>query len=155
MSYLWSTLAVAAAVLLGYLLRSLSSLPDLSLIFLLAVLFPAVRFGMWPAIYASLLSFLAYNLFFIHPVYTFTVAEPYELLALVIFLIVAVITSALAGRVRDQAREMVKAQTAAETERVRNTLLASISHDFRTPLASILGSATSLIAPSSRPTTCR
>ena len=42
-------------------------------------------------------------------------------------------------------REMVAARSAAETERVRNTLLASISHDFRTPLASILGSATSLI----------
>src|SRR4029450_13140542 len=40
---------------------------------------------------------------------------------------------------------MVSARTAAETERVRNTLLASISHDFRTPLASILGSATSLL----------
>ena len=40
---------------------------------------------------------------------------------------------------------MVAARSAAETERVRNTLLASISHDFRTPLASILGSATSLI----------
>ena len=37
------------------------------------------------------------------------------------------------------------AKTATETERVRNTLLASISHDFRTPLSSILGSATSLI----------
>jgi two-component system sensor histidine kinase KdpD len=43
------------------------------------------------------------------------------------------------------AREMLTARTAAETERVRNTLLASISHDFRTPLSSILGSATSLI----------
>jgi K+-sensing histidine kinase KdpD len=43
------------------------------------------------------------------------------------------------------AREMVSAKTATETERVRNTLLASISHDFRTPLSSILGSATSLI----------
>ena len=43
------------------------------------------------------------------------------------------------------AREMVSARSAAETERVRNTLLASISHDFRTPLASILGSATSLL----------
>ena len=43
------------------------------------------------------------------------------------------------------AREMVSAKTATETERVRNTLLASVSHDFRTPLASILGSATSLI----------
>jgi len=43
------------------------------------------------------------------------------------------------------ARDMVSAKTATETERVRNTLLASISHDFRTPLSSILGSATSLI----------
>jgi two-component system sensor histidine kinase KdpD len=43
------------------------------------------------------------------------------------------------------ARAIVATRTAAETERVRNTLLASISHDFRTPLASILGSATSLL----------
>jgi two-component system sensor histidine kinase KdpD len=43
------------------------------------------------------------------------------------------------------AKEMVSARSAAETERVRNTLLASVSHDFRTPLASILGSATSLL----------
>jgi two-component system sensor histidine kinase KdpD len=43
------------------------------------------------------------------------------------------------------AREIVATRTAAETERVRNTLLASISHDFRTPLSSILGSATSLL----------
>ena len=43
------------------------------------------------------------------------------------------------------AREMAIAQYQAETERVRNILLASVSHDFRTPLASILGSATSLL----------
>src|SRR4029079_18988736 len=43
------------------------------------------------------------------------------------------------------AREMVSVRSAAETERVRNILLASVSHDFRTPLAPILGSATSLL----------
>ena len=43
------------------------------------------------------------------------------------------------------ADEMMTARSAAETERVRNILLASVSHDFRTPLASILGSATSLL----------
>src|SRR5262249_32086873 len=43
------------------------------------------------------------------------------------------------------AREIPSARTVAATERVRNTLLASISHDFRTPLSSILGSATSLM----------
>jgi two-component system sensor histidine kinase KdpD len=42
------------------------------------------------------------------------------------------------------ARDMVDAKTATETERVRNTLLASVSHDFRTPLSSIIGSASSL-----------
>ena len=73
------------------------------MLFLVAVLLIAVNFGIWPAIYASALSFLVYNFFFIEPLYTFTIAEPYELLALVIFLVVAVITSALAGRVRVQA----------------------------------------------------
>ncbi len=291
--FAYATFAVAAALGAGELLTKLTPIPNLSMVFLLAVLFTAVSFGIWPAIYASVLSFLIYNFFFIEPIYTFTVAEPYELLALVIFLLVAVITAALAGRVRAQAevsaarmramrrlyeftrrlsglatldavaegaaseihaslarsvvvmlardddldltaswppedmldaapmtaarwayshvepagadtatlpivpwffvplrigdktlgvigvakppgmspldpearalldtlseqtaaaleraslaREMVSAKTATETERVRNTLLASISHDFRTPLSSILGSATSLI----------
>jgi two-component system, OmpR family, sensor histidine kinase KdpD len=104
MPYLWSTLPVAIAVVVGRLLTALTPFPNLSMIFLMAVLFPAVTFGIWPAIFASVLSFLAYNFFFIEPIYTFTVAEPYELLSLVIFLVVAVITSALAGRVREQAR---------------------------------------------------
>ena len=52
----------------------------------MAVVFAAVTFGIWPAVFASVLSFLAYNLFFIEPLYTFTVAKPHELLALVVFL---------------------------------------------------------------------
>ena len=125
------------------------------MVFLMAVLFSAVSFGIWPAIYASVLSFLAYNFFFIEPLHSFSVTEPHELLALFVLLAVAVLTSAIAGRARDQARtalerarlaeEVNAARAAAETERVRNTLLASISHDFRTPLASILGAASSLI----------
>ena len=102
--FLWSTLAVVAAVLVGELLSTVTALPNLSMVFLMAVLFSAISYGMWPAIYASALSFLAYNFFFIEPLYTFTVAQPHELFALVIFLAVAVMTSALAGRVRDQAR---------------------------------------------------
>jgi two-component system sensor histidine kinase KdpD len=291
--FAYAALAVAAALGGGELLTRLTPIPNLSLVFLLAVLFTAIAFGVWPAIFASVLSFFVYNFFFIEPVYNLTVAEPYELLALVIFLVVAVISATMAGRVREQARisasrmratrrlyeftrrlsglatpdavaegaaseihtslgnpvvvllaqgadlelvaawppedtldaaaitaarwayshaepagantgtlpiipwyfvplrigdktlgaiglgrnadgtpldsearsllntlteqaaaaldrallgrEMVSAKAATETERVRNTLLASISHDFRTPLSSILGSATSLI----------
>lgn len=111
--YVWSAIFVGAAILVGRTLVSLTPLPNLSMIFLVAVLLPAVTFGFWPAIYASLLSFLAYNFFFIEPLYNFTIAEPYELLALVIFLAVAIITSTLAGRVKTQVRNSV--------ERIRGT----------------------------------
>lgn len=150
--FLSSSAGVALATLAGLGMTSLVPLPNVSMVYLLAVVFAAVRFGIWPALLASLLSFMAYNFFFIEPFYTFTVTQAHELLALFMFLAIAVLTSTIAGREKDQAtraarlgREIVTARTAAETERVRNTLLASISHDFRTPLASILGAATSLI----------
>ena len=97
-----ATLAVAAAVGIGIAVRHTVALPDLSLIFLAAVLVCAVSLGAPAAIAAALLSFLAYNFFFIQPLYTLTIAEPHELLALTIFLMVAVLTGGLAGRVRDQ-----------------------------------------------------
>ena len=95
--------AVAGAVGLGLALETVTKLPNLSMVFLLAVIVCAMRFGLWPAILASLLSFLAYNFFFIDPRWTFTVAEPHELLSLLIFLIVAVTTGTMAGRQREQA----------------------------------------------------
>ena len=69
----------------------------------------------WSAILAAFLSFFAYNFFFIEPIYTLTIAEPHELFALLIFLLVAVLTGGLAGRVREQsdaaARRVVATQS--------------------------------------------
>ncbi len=98
-----SVLAVAAAVLIGFNLERLTPLPNLSMIFLLAVLLCALRFGVWSAIGAALLSFMSYNFFFMEPRNTFAIAEPYELFALLIFLVVAIVTGTLAGRLREQA----------------------------------------------------
>lgn len=95
--------SVAAAVAIGFALERVTRLPNLSMIFLLAVLICAIRAGLWAAIGAAALSFLAYNFFFIEPRFTFTVAEPYELFSLIMFLVVAVATGTLAGRLRAQA----------------------------------------------------
>jgi two-component system, OmpR family, sensor histidine kinase KdpD len=98
-----AAISVAGAVFIGTLVTRWVNLPNVSMIFLTAVLFCAVTYGIWSAIAAAMLSFLAYNFFFIPPVYTFTIAEPHELFALLIFLLVAVLTGGLAGRVREQA----------------------------------------------------
>ena len=95
-------LAVSGAVLLGLVASHFLKLPNLSMIFLAAVLFCAITFGTWSAVIAAGLSFLAYNFFFISPLHTFTIASPHELLALFVFLLVAILTGGLAGRVREQ-----------------------------------------------------
>jgi len=97
-----ASIAVGTAVLVGMVLRSSLELPNLSMLFLTAVLVCAVNLGTVSAIYAAILSFLAYNFFFIDPLYTFSVARPHELFALLMFLLVAVLTGGLAGRVRAQ-----------------------------------------------------
>lgn len=93
---------VAMAVLAGHGLERMTRLPNLSMLFLLAVLISALRFGVWSGVSAAMLSFLAYNFFFIEPRHTFTVAEPQELFALLVFLVAAVATGGLAGRLREQ-----------------------------------------------------
>jgi two-component system sensor histidine kinase KdpD len=100
--------SVACAVAVGEALTSVLKLPNLSMIFLTAVLFSAMRFGTRAAVMAALASFAAYNFFFIEPIYQFTVAQPQELFALLIFLAVAVLTGSLTGRVRDQRETVIK-----------------------------------------------
>jgi len=95
--------AVVAGVVAGKLLERVTELPNLSMVFLFAVLICALRFGLYSAVAAAALSFLAFNFFFIAPRFTLTVASPHELFGLLIFLVVAVATGSLAGRLREQA----------------------------------------------------
>ncbi|WP_244630110.1 sensor histidine kinase [Microvirga tunisiensis] len=111
--YLWSAAAVITAAGIGLALTSQVRLPNVSMVFLLAVLFSAARFGIWPALVSSGLSFLAYNFFFIEPLHSFGVTEPHELLALFVLLAVAVLTSTIAGHAREQARRAAEREVAS------------------------------------------
>src|SRR5215510_4159726 len=102
-AYVLSAAVVCVAGVTAKILESFLALPNLSMIFLTAVLFSATTWGLGPSIFASILSLLVYDFFFVSPVFTFTVANPQDILALVVFLITAVLTSNLAARVRHQA----------------------------------------------------
>ncbi|UIJ72070.1 sensor histidine kinase KdpD [Aurantimonas sp. HBX-1] len=102
--YAAAVASVVAATLIGSQMLRFVPLPNVSMVYLLAVLVPAIAYGTWPAVFASFLSFVAYNFFFIDPTKTFTIARPHEVLALVMFLIIAVSMSAVAGQAREQIR---------------------------------------------------
>ncbi len=101
--YGWSAAIVVLSAAVAEFLRQHLSLPNLSMVFLIGVLSVAVRLGLWPSIFACLLSALIYNFFFIRPLYTFSIASPQEALAFIVYFIVAIITSQIAARMREQA----------------------------------------------------
>lgn len=113
-SYLASTAFVLGALALGIVLDRFLDVQNIALVFLTAILGASVTFGLWPGLYASLLSVLAFNFFFLPPVHTFTIADPENIFAFFFFLLVALIASNLTARVRSQA--IVARQRAKTTD---------------------------------------
>ena len=152
-TYVLSAAAVCIAGVTAKILESLLALPNLSMVFLIAVLFSAVTWGLGPSILASILSLLVYDFFFVSPIFTFTVANPQDILALVIFLITAVLTSNLAARVRHQAdaahhREARTAALYALSRQIAGAAgLNDVLRAIVTQVAQILGAKVVVLLP--------
>lgn len=97
-------LVAAVSVLIGIVL-SVVPIANISILYLLAVLAAAVRYGRGPAITAAFAAFLTFNWFFVEPVHTFAVHRAEEVLALVVLLLAAVVIGQLAARERARRRE--------------------------------------------------
>src|SRR6201996_7348004 len=76
---------------------------NVDLVFLTAVVLVAVRYGLWPSLLASVTASLAYNFFFLPPIYTFTITDPTNIAAFFFFMLIAILVSNVAARVRTQA----------------------------------------------------
>jgi len=98
-----TTWFVALAIPIGIGLHQILGITNVALVFLTAILIGAVLHGLGPSLFASLIAMLAYNFFFLPPIYTFTIADPENVVALFFFAVVAIIASNLAARVRGQA----------------------------------------------------
>src|SRR5262245_27234711 len=109
--YVATLLAVAAALGVGELIQPLLGIENVDLVFLTVVVGIAVRYGLWPSLFATVVSSLCYNFFFLPPIYTFTITDPTNVGAFVFFTIVAVVVSHFAARGRTQ--------TVAAQDRVR------------------------------------
>ncbi len=82
--FVFTLVAVAATTVALILLRARLSTQVIALLYLLPVMLSATRWGLLPALVASLAAFFAFNYFFLVPTYTFVVSDPEELLALLV-----------------------------------------------------------------------
>jgi two-component system, OmpR family, sensor histidine kinase KdpD len=131
---------VAAAAMIALVLQRLPH-ANLSLLFIIGVLIVAVRYGLWPAVYASVLSFLVFNFFFTEPLYSFKVSREGDLATLIFFLLVASISGNLAFRMRDAMvnREAATARTLALQSMTQNVAGAATRDQILQILVDRLG----------------
>ena len=119
------------------LIEAWTDIPNLSILYLLVVMFCAVTWGWWNALGAAVLAFLAYDFFFVEPRYTFTIRDPEEWLALLIFLGCGGVTSNLAARERARREQASRqARTATLLYDLSRALARTISRSAYAPLPS-------------------
>lgn len=164
--------AVAIGTGLVYPLKSVAPVVSLGVVYLPAILLISVLWGLRLGLLASILSAVAFNFFQIPPLHRFTIADEENWVALAVFAIAAIISSAVAGlaragaveaehrreeadralaelaaRTRERDRmqaEAVEAEALRRSDELKTSLLRSISHDLRTPLTSIIASGSAL-----------
>ena len=104
--------AVGIALAIGEVVQPWFGLENVDLVFMTGIVAVAARFGLWPSLFASVVASLCYNFFFLPPLYTFTIADPTNVLAFFFFIVMAMIVSNVAARVRTQAvTAMARART--------------------------------------------
>ncbi|GAA3232963.1 sensor histidine kinase [Nonomuraea helvata] len=110
----WGLALLGMPLLTAALLPLRLSLPSEILLFLLLVVGVALVGGMWPALTAAVLGFGLLNWFFTPPLHTLTISQPENVLALVIFVLVAAMVSAVVDLAARRSREAARSQADAE-----------------------------------------
>jgi len=142
--YVAAGVAVGLTLLVVGLIESRAALPTALLLYLLPVVLAATRLGRGPAVLASVLSVLGHDLLYVQPVGTLSIERADEAVGLVLLLFVAVVTAQLASAAGRAGEKEQEASLARRSDEMKTALLRAVSHDLRTPLASIKASASGL-----------
>ncbi|MDI9257160.1 sensor histidine kinase [Flavobacterium sedimenticola] len=142
--YLISFLSVATVSLSCLAVRHVIDYRVVGYLLLVVVSLLAIFLEIKPVLLGAVLSALALNFMFIKPYFTLHIDSAEDILLLVMYFIIALINAVLTNNFRRMQRAIQVKQTRASTLKLYNTLLDSLSHELRTPIAAIVGSIDTL-----------
>jgi len=137
-AYAASIILVICITLIGELVKKSLEPANIVMLYLLAVVIVAIKWGQGPAVMTSILSVLFFDFFLIPPYLTFGVDRLQYIFTFVGLMVVGIVISTLASRTR-------QAIIQRQMEELHTALLNSVSHDLRTPLVSVTGAITTII----------
>lgn len=115
-----------------------------ALLLLVSVSLLAMFLDIFPVMLAALLSALIWDFFFIPQKFTFYIDNAEDGLMLFMYFIIALVNAALTYKIRKIEKEANKKEEKESMLKLYNTLLNSLSHELRTPIATIIGATDNL-----------
>ncbi len=139
-----SVLAVCVVGGICYACSGFISYRVVAFILLVTVSLAAMFFDILPVLVAALLSALVWDFFFIPPHFTLSVGTTEDAILLATYFIIAMVNGVLTFKIRRAEKAALEKEERAHTVVLYNTLLNSLSHELRTPIAAIIGATDNL-----------
>jgi two-component system sensor histidine kinase KdpD len=141
---------VVSAAGICYFFADLLGYRSVAFILLLVVSLIAVVFDIIPVLIAATISALAWNFFFIAPRFTFHIGSAEDGFLFLMYFVIALVSSVFTNRIRKAEKQLREKEEKEKTVRLYNTLLNSLSHELKTPIATIVAATDNLLNDNSR-----
>ncbi len=113
-------------------------------ILLLIVSLIAAIFDRWPVLISATLSAFIWDFFFIPPYFTITVSSREDFFLLLMYFVIALLNVVITRKIKETEQKKREQREQERTIALYNTLLQTLSHELRTPIATIIGSVDTL-----------
>lgn len=142
--YAWSMSAVLLCAGVSYLIAPITGYRMVGYLLLISVSLIAMVFDIRPVLTAAALSALIWDFFFIPPRFTLHVGGLEDTILLSLYFIIAMVNAALTYKLRSAEKAMIVREEKEKTLKLYNTVLNSLSHELRTPIATIMAATDNL-----------
>lgn len=149
-SYFISIIGICLVSAVCYPFTNLIGYRTVALILLFTVSLLAMKLSLYPVLLAAFLSALIWDFFYIPPHFTFLVSKSEDMLMLGMYFIIAMLNGVLTSRIKHFEGLAIQREQRVNALKLYDTLFNSISHEFRTPIATILGASDNLLMQNSK-----
>lgn len=147
--FIVSNLSVIFVALICYVSIDYIGYRSVALLLLATVSVLAIFFTLYPVLMAATMSALIWDFFFIPPHFTFHVSSSEDVLLLLMYFFIALINGVLSSKVRELEKLERQKEERHNTIKLYKTLFDSLSHELRTPIATIVGASDNLLQKNS------